>query len=152
MKYADTIEYASQVRWDKATGGIIEYDNYDDSSFDTPTEFDGKGSAPCPDQLFLASIGGCLMNTFTHYGKRLDLTFDDVYISLHASLSLHREGYRFDCIKAKIRIQAPEEYTELAERCGKLAKNYCHITRSIESAIPVDVDIEVDSKSLCIYP
>ena len=152
MKYAKKLEYYSQIRWDKATGGIVEYDNYDDSSFDTPTEFDGKGMAPCPDQIFLASIGGCLMNTFTHYGRRLDLTFNDVLISVHASLSLHREGYRFDGIEAKIRIQAPDEYTELAERCGSLAEKYCHITRSIESAIPVNIDIEVDSKSLCIYP
>ena len=150
--YVEKIEYDSKIRWDKATGGIVEYDNYENMEFDTPTEFNGKGLAPCPDQLFLASIGGCLMNTFTHYARRLDLTFNDVCISLHASLSLDRDGYRFDGIEAKIRIQAPEGCLELAERCGGLAERYCHITRSIESVIPVNIDIEVDSKSLCIYP
>ena len=152
MKYAEKLEYNSQIRWDKATGGIFEYDKYENSSFDTPIEFDRNGLAPCPDQLFLVSIGGCMMNTFTHYAHRLDLTFDDVFITLQASLSLRKEGYRFDKINAKIMIQTTEEHFELAERCGFLAKEYCHITRSIESALPVNVNIEVDSKSLCIYP
>jgi len=152
MKYAEKIEYDSKMRWDKATEGIIEYDKYENTSFDTPIEFDGNGLAPCPDQLFSASIGGCLMNTFTHYARRLDLTFDDVLISVQASLSLRKEGYRFDKINAKIMIQATEEHFELAERCGVLAKEFCHITRSIESALPVNVNIEMDSKSLCIYP
>jgi len=152
VKYDEKLIYNVKIRWDKATGGIIDFGNCENLRIDTPIEFEGQGLAPCPDKLFLASIGGCLLNTFTHYARKLGLPFMDAIVSVKASLSLHREGYIFDYINAELRIHSLEENYELAEKCGVLARDYCHITRSIESALPVKVNIEVDSKSLCINP
>ena len=152
MKYDEKLVYNANIRWDKATGGIIDFGNCENLRIDTPIEFEGRGLAPCPDKLFLASIGGCLLNTFTNLARKLDLPFLDAIVSVKASLSLHRDGYIFDYINAELRICCSKEHYELAERCGVLARNYCHITRSIEPALPVNVNIEVDSKTLCINP
>ena len=144
VQFKEHLSYQVNVDWDGASGGLVECENCGDLKLDMPREFSGLGRNPCPDQLFLAAIGGCLLTTFLHFRSRLKLDVEDVRIMVSAEIDLKpSEGYRIGSVNAVMRIRADAEDEELARRCAELARDYCHITRSIEPSLPVDVAIEV---------
>lgn len=146
--FTKELDYRVELSWDGETGGSVECDDCGDLRIDMPEEFSGNGRSPCPDQLFLASLGGCLLTTFLHFAKRLQLEVKDVNIFVGGKIFLRKGvGYRIGLVEAKIRVMADAEDVELAEKCSELARDYCHITRSIEDAIRVDVFIEVSASS-----
>jgi len=144
VQFKEHLSYQVEVDWDGASGGLIECENCGDLKLDMPREFSGLGRSPCPDQLFLAAIGGCFLTTFLHFKNRLKLDVEDVRIMVSAEIDLKpSEGYRIGSVNAVMRIRADAEDAELARRCAELARDYCHITRSIEPSLPVGVAIEV---------
>jgi len=143
MNFTKKLEYAISARWDGETGGAAEIDGRV-VSFDTPAEYRGNGSAPCPDQLFLASICGCLMNTFINLKNRLGAETKDIRIEASTRIELtNPEGYRIKDIEAAIKVYSGPDDVEINRRCAEFARDYCHITKSIEPAIPLTVDIQV---------
>ena len=144
--FVKRLDYGVTLSWDGETGASVECDNCGDLKIDMPREFSGNGNGPCPDQLFLASLGGCLLTTFLHFAKRLHLEAKDVNISVGGNISLRKGvGYRVGQVEARIRVTADDEDAELAEKCSELARDYCHITRSIEDSVRVDVSVEVSA-------
>jgi organic hydroperoxide reductase OsmC/OhrA len=142
--FIEKLDYSVELSWDGETGASVECDNCGDLRIDMPEEFSGNGRSPCPDQLFLASLGGCLLTTFLHFAKRLQLEVQDINISVGGKVSLRKGvGYRVGPVEARMRVMADAEDVELVEKCSELARDYCHITRSIEDSVRVDVSIEV---------
>ena len=139
------LRYRAVVRWDGETGGEVSCRSPVDFRVDIPPEFSGRGRYPCPDQVFLASIGGCLLTTFLHFKMRLGLEIEDVRISVEGEVGLvGAEGYRLKGVEATIYVKAVEGEERLARRCAELARDYCHITKSIEEALPIRVHVEVE--------
>ena len=144
VRFKKNLRYQVKVRWDGESGGFVECENCGDLKVDIPREFSGLGRSPCPDQLFLASIGGCLLTTLLHFKERFNLDIVDVNILVSEDITLSRsEGYRIRSIKAAMRVKADPRSTHIVKRCAELAKDYCHITRSIEACTPLDVSVEV---------
>jgi hypothetical protein len=52
--------FSANVLWDGKNGGQIALRNLAPLKIDALPEFGGKGEQPFPDELFFASIGGCL--------------------------------------------------------------------------------------------
>jgi len=144
MRFEENLKYQVEIDWDGRSGGRVECENCGDLTLDTPREFSGLGRGPCPDQLFLAAVGGCLLTTFLHFRNRLKVDVEGVKITASTELALRQpEGYRIRCVKATMRVEAGEEDVDLARRCAELARDYCHITRSIEGSVPLEVSVEV---------
>jgi len=55
------------------------------------------------------------------------------------------DGYRLTCVSATIRVTPEEGDEDRNRRCAELARDYCHITKSIEPAVPVDVEIIIEA-------
>jgi organic hydroperoxide reductase OsmC/OhrA len=143
--YKREMNYDAETVWDGLTGGNVAVGKYI-VSFDTPTEYGGRGSAPCPDQLFLSAVGGCILNTFLSFSRRLGVETRSVKIKTGCRIELmNPDGYRLKRLTATIHVTSEEGDEEKNRRCAELARDYCHITKSIESAVPVDVEIVVDS-------
>jgi len=141
------LRYGAVVRWDRESGGEVSCRSAVDFKVDTPTEFSGRGRYPCPDQVFLAAIGGCLLTTFLHFKRRLDLEVEDVRVSVEGKVALvGAGGYRIEWVDAILHVKAKNGEGDLARRCAELARDYCHITRTIEKALPVRVYVEVEAK------
>ncbi len=144
VRFKKNLRYQVKVNWDGESGGYVEGENCSDLRVDIPREFSGLGRSPCPDQLFLASIGGCLLTTFLHFKGRFNLDIEDVDILVSEDIILSRsEGYRIRSIKAAMRVKADSGSANIVKRCAELAKDYCHITRSIEACTPLDVSVEI---------
>lgn len=143
MRLKKRLSYNAEAKWDGETGGEVNANGFK-MSFDTPKDYGGNEKHPCPDQLFLASITGCLMNTFLYYRSHLGAETEDIRISAEAEIELVNPlGYRIKGIEAHIQVWSSDEETDLNRTCAERARDYCHLTKSIEGAIPVNVQINV---------
>ncbi|MFN3621696.1 MAG: OsmC family protein [Nitrososphaerales archaeon] len=133
------------ISWDGKTGGSVKSRRFE-LFFDMPEEFGGLGRSFCPDELFLSSVGCCLITTFLSFRRRFNLTINRLEARVEGEIKLlGAEGYRVKSIKVKLEASTSEDEVDRVKRYLELAKEYCHITRSIEGCIPTDVQIEVSS-------
>jgi len=147
MRLKDRLHYTAEAQWDKETGGEVTANGFK-ISFDTPQDHGGNEGHPCPDQLFLASITGCLMNTYLYYRKHLGAETMDIKIGAEAEIQLvNPYGYRVKVIDAHIQVWSTEEEADLNRTCAERARDYCHLTKSIEDATPINVTITVHEHS-----
>ena len=147
MRLKERLHYTAEALWDKETGGEVATNGFK-VSFDTPEDYGGRERHPCPDQLFLASITGCLMNTFLYYRSHLGAKTEDIKINAKAEIQLlNPNGYRIKGIYAHIQVWSIEEEVDLNRTCAERAQDYCHLTKSIEEAIPIKVTITVHERA-----
>ena len=143
MRLKERLHYSAEALWDKETGGEVTANGFK-ISFDTPQDYGGNEGHPCPDQLFLASITGCLMNTFLYYRAHLGVETIDIKIGAEAEIQLVNPlGYRVKGIEAHIQVWSTEDEADLNTTCAERARDFCHLTKSIEDAIPINVTITV---------
>jgi uncharacterized OsmC-like protein len=143
MRLKKHLQYSAEAKWNHLTGGTAQLDDFT-QEFDTPREHGGNETAPCPDQLFMASIAGCIVNTFNYYRRLLDVDTLDLTVNVSSDINLTKtDGYRITGISIDIQVCSNQENEELNRKCAERAKDYCHITKSIEPAIPIDVSIIV---------
>lgn len=143
MRLKERLQYTAEAQWNKETGGEVTANGFR-VSFDTPSDHGGNERHPCPDQLFLASISGCLMNTFLYYKSNIGVETKDIKISAEAEIKLVNPlGYRIKGIDVHIQVWSTGEEAELNSTCAERARDYCHLTKSIEEAIPIQIRITV---------
>ena len=146
MRLKEKLHYHAYSKWNKETGGTADAGNFQ-IPFDMPEEYGGKETAPCPDQLFLASLTGCLMNTFLYYQRVMGADTLDIKVDADAEITLKNpHGYRMTGIEIRITIQSDEENLELNRKCAENARDFCHLTKSIEPSIPLTVKIVLNEK------
>jgi uncharacterized OsmC-like protein len=143
MRLKRHLHYTAEAKWDHVTGGAAQLDGFT-QPFDTPREHGGKETAPCPDQLFMASLAGCIINTFNYYRVMLEVETRDLTVNVSSDIELTKtKGYRLTGINIDIHVWSDPENQRLNRRCAERAKEYCHITKSIESAIPTTTEITI---------
>ncbi len=135
----ENLKFKIEARWDKKTGANIRFESDRSLIIDTPTEFGGRGTALCPDELFLTSIAGCVLTTFLWFTRKRGVKINDMRLDAESEIELIKGAYSFKAIRITIEISAPEEYADKAKTCLDLAIRYCHISRGIEHCIPIDV-------------
>ncbi len=141
MRLKKRLQYSTEAKWNHETGGAAHLDGFT-QPFDTPHEYDGNETAPCPDQLFTASLAGCIINTFNYYRRMLEAETRDLTVNASTDIELNdTNGYRVTGINIDIQVWSDRENQELNQKCAERATEYCHLTKSIEPAIPVATKI-----------
>jgi uncharacterized OsmC-like protein len=112
---------------------------------DAHPEFGGEGKDPCPDELFLTSIGGCLLTTFLYVRRKLKLPLVDLKVSVSGEVRLEGpEGYRLTSVDATIYVKTLKGQEARAEECVKLTRDFCHLTRLVEEMVPLVLSAKID--------
>jgi uncharacterized OsmC-like protein len=143
MRLKRRLEYSADATWNHESGGTAKVDGFT-IDFDTPHEHGGNETAPCPDQLFMTSLAGCIINTFNYYRVMLDADTQDVKVNVSSDIELTKvDGYRVTGINIALQVWTDEENHILNTKCAQRAIDYCHLTKSIEEAIPIETSIEV---------
>ncbi len=141
MRLKRHLHYATEAKWDHKTGGTAQLDGFT-QRFDTPREHGGNETAPCPDQLFTASLAGCIIDTFNYYRVMLEAETIDFKVNVSMDIELtDKDGYRVTAINIDVQVWSDQEYKELNQRIAERATQYCHLTKSIEPAIPTTTQI-----------
>jgi uncharacterized OsmC-like protein len=143
MRLKRRLNYSAEANWNHQSGGTAKVDGFN-IDFDTPHEHGGNETSPCPDQLFMTSLAGCIINTFNYYRVMLDAETQDIKVNVTSDIILTKtSGYRVTGIKIDLRVWSDEENHILNTKCAERAIEYCHLTKSIEKAIPIETSIEV---------
>lgn len=146
MKEKDVkkLKFEVTLSWDPEKGGKAQIGTFPPMEFDTPLEFGGESRYPCPDEIFFSAVGGCLITTFLYFKKRLKLDLRGIQVTVQGTVApVGPKGYRIKGIEAFVNVEADEKERSKAEKCAKLAIEYCHITRSLEDGIPVEADYQI---------
>ncbi len=144
MKRSKNLEYELNLIWDKESGSYVNIRNFPKMKLDMPTEFGGMGSAPCPDELFFTAIGGCILTTLIYFKERLNLNLKELSVSVQGTVDyLGPKGYKVSKIQIVVNVKVPITEKSKAEECIELATNYCHLTRSLEEGIPLQISSKI---------
>jgi len=87
------------------------------------------------------------MNTFLFYKNEFGTETLGINVDVDAEITLKTpHGYRMTGIEIRITIQSDEENLELNRKCAENARDFCHLTKSIEPSIPLTVKIVLNEK------
>ena len=138
------LEYQVKLVWDAESGGDVYITGFSKLKIDMPVEFGGKGRFPCPDELFFSAVGGCFLTTFLYFKERLKIKLRDLQILVQGTVkNVGPKGYRISGIQITMNVDVDEEDQLKAEECAELTKDFCHLTRSLETGIPIKVTSKV---------
>jgi uncharacterized OsmC-like protein len=142
MRLKKHLRYSAEAEWDHKTGGTAQMDDFM-LDFDTPMEHGGKSSAPCPDQLFMTSLAGCVINTFNYYREMFAIKTRGLKVNVSSDIELKSKGYMITGINIAIQVWCCKESLEHNQKCAERARDFCHLTKSIESSIPIKTTINL---------
>jgi uncharacterized OsmC-like protein len=139
MMAMEDLKFQANLVWDGESGGEVSVGKFQGLKLDMPVEFGGNGRYPCPDELFLSAVAGCLLTTFLYFKKKMNVHVTGFRISISATLHGGREGYRLAGMEATIFAEAKKSNELGLRRCIELARRYCHLTRTLEKAVPIRI-------------
>jgi len=110
----------------------------------TPPQFGGPAGIWSPEELLVASVGGCLLSTFLYFADRFKVPLDSCSIASTGTLEKTSEGLRFTGIDVSIAVTVADE--QAVERASSLRlkeklEKYCPVSASLNC--PVRLVLEV---------
>ena len=138
------IRFRTRLSWDGQSGAEISIGNLPHLKLDMPIRFGGRGRYPCPDELFLSSVAGCLLTTFLYFKRKLEVNVRSFDVSATERLVASSEGYRIAEVRATMYAKVKRSDEVKLRRCLQLAKEYCHITRSLERSFSIRITQKVN--------
>jgi organic hydroperoxide reductase OsmC/OhrA len=139
----DKHSFEASVVWDGETGGEVTIKDFPEIKIDSPTEWGGHSRSYCPDQLFVSSVAGCLLETFLSIKKKMRLNLSHLKVPLQMTIRQARDGWHIQEIEGKIQATVGKGEKERGETCAQLAEEYCHLIRLIKKAAPVKITHEI---------
>ncbi|RLG51278.1 MAG: hypothetical protein DRN96_05715 [Thermoproteota archaeon] len=134
------MEYRVKLTWDGETGCIAELSKQQ-IKVDTPSEFGGRAQGPPPEELLAASVGACYVTTLLYFARKTGLSLSS--LTAEATCTLERGEKGFTVSRVALRVEASSDDLEKLEKCLKLTEEYCPITRMVEKAAKLDVEVSV---------
>ena len=105
----------------------------------------GSGGKANPEELFLAAIASCFVNTWAIFLKKLALGFSEPSLKVEGELEKDPAGgFRFKraVIHARVPAALLESRRAEVEKTVALAEKYCIISKAARAAMPLEVRIE----------
>lgn len=108
-------------------------------------EPDGPGGAANPEELLLAALSACFVNTWAVFLKKLQIAYAEPAVGVSGLLEDDPAG-GFRVTDAVIRARVPESllHTDRSriEKSLQLTEKYCIVSKVARAAMPVRVEIE----------
>lgn len=105
----------------------------------------GCGTGTNPEELLLAGIAACFVNTWAIFLAKLSISYAEPSVSVSGELGKDPAG-GFRMLSTSIRARVPvpllAERRADVEKTLQLAEKYCIISKVAKAAMPVTVEIE----------
>jgi len=132
-------------RGDAMGSGSVSKNNFPSLPIAGAVVLGGAGTGANPEELLLAALGACFVNTWAIFVKKLNLNHEALALDVSGELGQDPAGgYRME--RALIRASVPA--TLLAEnRAGvekslALAEKYCIISKVVRASMELRVEIQ----------
>ncbi len=118
-------------------------------AFSAPPEFQGEAGRWTPEHLFLASVAGCFMSTFSGMAQFSKFEFLSLDLEVEGVLSKEGEGWRFTQVSLQPRLKiAQENDRDRANRLLEKAEKTCLVVHSINSKVNLEPEVVVEEEVL----
>ena len=143
-KVPEELIFKTFIEWDGERGGkALTGKSQSEIFFDTPKIFGGKGRYACPDELFLASLGGCLMNTFLYLAKNYVRYIKDFKIATECEIKLESDAYIVSNIRMNAKLIALEKYAQAIKTFLEAAYEHCHLIQLVRKSTNLELTVEI---------
>lgn len=108
-------------------------------------ELGGCGKGANPEELLLAAVGACFINTWAIFLRKLQVAYSDPAVRVGGTLGRDPAGgYKMTgaTIRALVPASLLEGEREKVEKTLSLAEKYCIISKVAKAAMPVTVVLE----------
>ena len=125
--------YNAQTKWIEGTKVETKIRKFK-VSIDEPLELRGTNTAPNPVEMFLASLGGCVILTYRGYAKKFEVNIEDLVVNLEGDMipggwvdeqGRERRGFKQIRYEVQIKTGAPEEKVR---KLHKLVEEKCPVS------------------------
>ncbi len=106
-----------------------------------PAEFDGPGNLWSPETLLTAAVGDCFILTFRAIARASGLVWEDLTCVVEGVLDRVEGTLRFTEFTLRVRLNAPGQDREKAQRLLEKAEKTCLITNSLRSNIHLHAEV-----------
>ncbi len=118
-------------------------------AFSAPPEFQGEAGKWTPEHLFLASVAGCFVSTFSGMAQFSKFEFLLLDLEVEGVLSKEEEGWRFTQINLQPRLKIVQEKDrDRAKRLLEKAEKTCLVVRSINSKVILEPEVIAEEEVL----
>lgn len=108
-------------------------------------EFGGSGEGLNPEELFVTAINSCLMQTFFYFTQKFNIEILSYYSQAQGQVEKQSDGFRFTRVQVQAKVYPAEGIpAEKIQEAGRLAEQYCLVSRSV--TCPVDYQMEIELK------
>lgn len=115
--------------------------------FSAPPEFQGEPERWTPEHLFLASVAGCFVSTFSGMAHFSKLEYLSLEVDVEGTIEKETAGWRFTQVNVRPRLKiALEKERERAIRLLDKAEKTCLVARSLTSKIVLEPEIVVEEE------
>ena len=130
--------------------GVVAVEEVQPSiTFSAPPEFQGEPGRWTPEHLFLASIAGCYISTFSGIASFSKFEFLSLDVQLDGTIEKDEGGWRFTQVNLRPRLKISlAKDREKASRLIEKAEKTCLIARSLTSRLILEPEILVEEELL----
>ncbi len=112
-------------------------------AFSAPPEFYGQPGQWTPEHLFVASVAGCFISTFSGMADYSKLEFRSLSLEVEGVIEKEEGGWRFTRVVVRPRLKiAHAQDVERANRLLQKAEKACLVTRSLACPVALEQAVE----------
>lgn len=136
---------AVELRWKEKMKITSFIRNFDSILMDDRKK--GDDSAPTPIEVFLSSVGSCLIMSFIYclYLSGVHLKPDDFDVRVSGAIGRVNNRLRLVNVKTEFLIKTKEDRVKI-EKCFEKFQPFCILSESIKSGIPFTCDLKMGEK------
>jgi osmotically inducible protein OsmC len=132
-------------RGDAMGSGSVSKNNFPSLPIAGAVVLGGAGTGANPEELLLAALGACFVNTWAIFVKKLNLNHEALALDVSGELGQDPAGgYRME--RALIRASVPAallaENRAGVEKSLALAEKYCIISKVVRASMELRVEIQ----------
>ena len=147
MKHERTYIFRNTVSQNQNEPAKVIFNGPGQMEIGAAAEFGGSGQGLNPEEMFVAAINGCLMNTFFYFTQKFKIEILSYNSQASSQLEKQSDGFRFTNVEVSAKVQLPEgKFTEKVREAGQLAEKYCLVSRSVSCPVNYQLEIEIKGK------
>jgi peroxiredoxin-like protein len=141
----DRYTYEVDLEWNERKKGTVRAESLPDLEVATPPEFPGGHEGIwSPEQLLVASVVSCIMNTFLAIAENSKLEFTSYKAHGTGTIEKVEKTYRFTAVTVGVDLVIPDESkASRAERILQMAEQNCFISNSLSANVTIEPNVTV---------
>ena len=147
MTLERTYIFRNTVSQDRGEPAKVVFSGFGQTEVGVSAEFGGSGQGLNPEEMFVAAINSCLMNTFFYFTQKFKIETLSYNSQASGQLEKQSDGFRFTNVEVRAKVQLSEDkFAAKIREAGRLAEKYCLVAHSVRCTVNYQLEIEIKGK------